>query len=78
MALAHELVAHILPVDRHATERASILIIALAKQLRRLLEDDTQAISGSDTRRWVAMVAPWATGKLRRIHGAALCDKADA
>lgn len=78
MALAHELIADVLPVDCDAAEGALVAIGPVAMQLRRLTKDHPQAVSRGDARRRVAAMAPRAPGKLGRVHGAALGDEADA
>lgn len=45
-------------------------------ELRRLLEDDAQTVTGGISRRWIATLAPRASEKLWRVHGALRSDKA--
>lgn len=77
MAFADQHIADIAPFDGYAAKRASIAILTAAMQLRRLPKDDAQTVTRGISRRRVTSLAPWATGKLWRVYGAALGDEAD-
>lgn len=73
----NKLIAYIAPIHRHPAKRAPISILALAQQLRWLLEDDAQAIPGGISGRWLASLAPRATGKLGGVDRARRGNEAD-
>lgn len=68
--LTNELVADVAPAYRHPAKTTLIPIHPGTVEFGWLAQDNPQTVSGSISRRWIASLAPRATGKLRSVYRA--------